>query len=444
MTTQKCIYYFFCFIFFTTNSLAQTTPPNPTADRGWNAWWADNSVADVVQEFNAARRNEENQLGLPTGILGNLELPADYLQRSSEEQALILVNAEREARHGVNYPGRGVVSGLPFEGVDMDLNAVAQGHANDMLANNFFSHSGSDGKSSFQRIGAAFSGCTEGTGENIAWNSSGGFILSVPLAFYNFIYDDGACCNWGHRLLCLKQNINNNYGDADKIGLVGFGRASGSGGDYFVMNYLDPKPNCTYDVTNYGNDDGGNNCEDIIVVTGNITEDTYQAATTIESTGVISAGNDVSFTAGSSIVLKPGFAVNNNATFTASIDACDAAITTNTMASSRSTNPQKAFFKAGKPIIQTEHQVGATALSIAPNPAAYTTRLTYEMAEVGNVQIGLFDNMGRPLRILKEIYSSNEGKQVFDFSIADLQNGLYWISITTQNKVVTTSLVVHH
>ena len=43
---------------------------------------------------------------------------------------------------------------------------VAQGHAEDMARNNFFSHRGSDGKRAVQRLTAA--GCRGSRGENIA------------------------------------------------------------------------------------------------------------------------------------------------------------------------------------------------------------------------------------------------------------------------------------
>lgn len=303
-------------------SLWSQTPPNPTADRGWNQWWYDNSVADVEAEFNAARRNEESQRGLASGTLGNLNLPSDYLSRSAAEQALIILNAERTCRDGVNYPSYGVVSGLPVEGVELDLNTVAQGHANWMSSTGNFSHTGSGGSSPWTRMNVYFSGCTESMGENIAWNSvnGSGFILGVPLAFYGFIYDDGSCCNWGHRQLCLKQTGNNNYGDPNKLGLVGFGRAAGGNGDYFVMDYLDPTPACTYDVTNY--EEGGSGCPAHVDVEGMIVSGTFMADQTLASNGTITGGASVDFQAGTSITLESNFTTNNGAELIITIDDC--------------------------------------------------------------------------------------------------------------------------
>jgi len=443
MTFPKFCTFFIFFALLLPHVDAQITPPNPTGDRAWDKWWQDNSVADVEREFNAARRNEENQLGLPSGTLGNLDLPADYLQRSSEEQALILVNAERTARHNVNYPSKGIVSGLPFEGVDLDLSAVAQGHADDMLNTGNFSHTGSDGKSSGERINAVFSGCNEGSGENIAWNSSGGFILSVPLAFYNFIYDDGFCCTWGHRVLCLNQNIFNNYGNPNKIGLVGFGRASGGNGDYFVMDYLDPEPDCTYNITNFG-EDGSDACEEVLLVSGNITSDTYTASMEVQSDGTINGGETVVFKASNAVVLLPGFQTKNNATFTAMIGDCETNNLKQAIVDSRSKSNKPQQFKMGTPIIEHLTINSSTLqLSVAPNPATVFTTINFQVDKSSSARITLFDNLGRIVRDLTNEYSQGESKVSFDLNTSDLENGMYWINLSTEHESITKSLVIH-
>lgn len=302
------------------------TPPNPTGDRGWSNWWYDDSPEDVEIEFNAARRNEESQRNLPVGILGNLNLPADYLTRDFKEQALILINAERQARHNVNYPGLWTAAGLEYEGVEVTLSAVAQGHANDMQINDFFGHTGSSGQSAGSRITSAFPGCYQTWGENISWNSissPSGFILTIPLAVYSFIYDDGACCGWGHRKLCLKQNGTNDYGDPNRLGVVGFGRAPGANGDYFVMDYIDPRGSgCTYELIDFE----GGGCPDYLTVEGSIYSGTYQAGVSLESSGTIMQGEDVVYSAGDEIVLDADFEIMVGSVLDITIDNCSSSI----------------------------------------------------------------------------------------------------------------------
>ena len=59
-------------------------------------------------------------------------------------------------------------AGLPPASADARLTAAAQGHAEDMLAQDYFSHTGLDGRSSAQRVRAAgYSSCRPS--ENIAF-----------------------------------------------------------------------------------------------------------------------------------------------------------------------------------------------------------------------------------------------------------------------------------
>ena len=231
----------------------------------------------------------------------------------------------------MNYPGHGTATGMEFEGVEVALSAVAQGHAEDMQTNNFFSHTGSNGQSASSRINSAFQGCVENSSqsENIAWNSisnPAGFILGVPLAIYNFIYDD-SCCNWGHRNLCLKQTGNNNFGDPNKIGLVGFGRKGGTNGDYFVMDYFDPSPssNCNYNIINFGSSGA---CEEIITLDEEVTDDfTSHADLKIESYQFIYSNLEVHYMAGNEIELNEWFEVQLGTEFTAEIMPCTTSLT---------------------------------------------------------------------------------------------------------------------
>ena len=297
----------------------QRAAPNLNSDIPWPSWWYDNSVSDVEAQFNVGRRGEESQKGLATGALGNLVLPSDFLDRPFDEQALILINSERQARAGVNYPNHGTVSGLLLEGVERDISQVAQDHADDMQERDYFAHNTQGGPSWSTRISNEFPGCTEGMSENIAWNSissQGGFILGIPLAIYGFIYDD-SCCNWGHRKLCLKQSGYNNYGDPNKLGLVGFGRGTGSTGDYFVMDYIDPKPSCTYNIKDFGG------CEEIVVLNGTIQSGVYQANAQLSSTNTIANGGEVTFMAGNEISMMASFEVQAGATLDAYIEACN-------------------------------------------------------------------------------------------------------------------------
>ncbi len=289
-----------------------TTPPTISADITWNYWWTVNSVVQVEAQFNAARRSEESQKGLSNGALGNLDLPDNYLSLPMAEQAWIILKEERECRHGVYYPGIGTVTGYLPEGVESTLSQVAQGHADDMAARDYFSHNTLGGPSWLQRIQNAFpNGCADGKSENIAWNSvAGGHLIGVPLAFYNFIYDDWSCCSGGHRNLCLKQTGNNDYGNPNRLGIVGFGRGTSHHGDYFVMDYIDPSAGCTYDIEPYEEC----NLPAVVNVNGALYSNTHLAENTVNSDGTVMQGQLVTFKAGNEINLQNNFEVQANTT----------------------------------------------------------------------------------------------------------------------------------
>ncbi|MBK8501286.1 MAG: CAP domain-containing protein [Saprospiraceae bacterium] len=300
------------------------TPPNLTSGLPWSSWWNANTEPEIEAQFNAGRRHEESNQGLSPGSLGNLHLPSGFLNLDFEEQALILLNAARAARNGVQY-GSSVYSVLPYEGVELDLCNVAQGHADYMQAEDVFSHTGSGGTSSNGRITGAFPGCTEGTCENIAWNSysGSGFISAIPLAIYNFIYDD-ACCFWGHRSNCFRMSTStNNYHGTSAFGMVGFGRSTGDNGDYFVMDFFDPRPesSCTYNITNF--EAGSGDCPQNIVLNGIIASGTYQANISVNSSGMVPSTNTVELIASNSVTLNPIFTVELGSELTIEIYSCN-------------------------------------------------------------------------------------------------------------------------
>jgi hypothetical protein len=94
-----------------------------------------------------------------------------------------------------------------------------------------------------ERLGAALGDEKEffAYSENLAWTSAGEvstFPEPVAYSVYAWIYDDSGS-SWGHRHFSLAE-LNDNAGEANVEGLLGFGVArSASGGTYTVMNVAD-------------------------------------------------------------------------------------------------------------------------------------------------------------------------------------------------------------
>jgi|GEM_PF-3462186 len=238
------------------------SPPNLTADIPWNA--GTSSVADVEAAFNHGRRQEEAQLSLGTGSLGNLDLPSQAVwdATSDDSKALTIMNAERTARAGMKA---GVI-GLPFTAVQTDVDSLAQYYANYLVTNNKTGHE-ADGRTPFRRIDddPVLGPCHEflHRAENLAyfWTSSSSNPLYIERSIYNWVYDDASSA-WGHREAVLLQDnalgisdpdygFNNNVGDSGSEGFVGIGVAQspdydpqGLGwvnmGTAVVLNMIDP------------------------------------------------------------------------------------------------------------------------------------------------------------------------------------------------------------
>jgi uncharacterized protein YkwD len=260
------------FLFILTNVYAQSpTDLNANVGQG-NSYWFNsvNSITDVVTTYNNARRTEETQLSLPLNSLGNLTLLPNWSSLSDDEKIFHLVNAERTCRLGVDY-GLGGVLGLPFEGIEMALDAATQAHADDQVANNTFSHTGSNGSTPFTRIDAAVGASCQSFmtyGENLAafFSLGGTNSLVLEQAVYNWIYEDNSS-SWGHRRAVLIQDTDiyggtgftNDYGSSASEGFIGVGVASAANydpfsfggvtdGDFVAFSVFDPivSGNCTY------------------------------------------------------------------------------------------------------------------------------------------------------------------------------------------------------
>lgn len=220
------------------------------------------TVANIENTFNQARRQEEMLLNLCPNSIRNLNLPsqATWDAFSADQKALIILNDERTARAGIDY-GNGPVKGLPFNGIEANIDAAAQTWAQFLLDNNTFGHV-INGSTPSMRIAAAYpANCTEPGGgiENLG----GGGGLPVPSdaqivleTIFGMNYTD-AGSQWGHRRANLSQSYDDDYGLPLQEGFVGFGiaKTNAGGGRYTsAIKFTNPVGDanagvCGYNVT---------------------------------------------------------------------------------------------------------------------------------------------------------------------------------------------------
>jgi hypothetical protein len=267
MIKRHIFTYFFALICLTASA---QSPRNLTANITWSGRTA--NITTIQTAFNAARRAEETQLSLTANVLGNLVLPANYLTQSPDNQAFILLNAERACRGGVNY-GDGACKGWIFEGVESVVDGLAQSYADLMISSNCWGHT-CGGTTPFTRISTGVgASCIEfiNRGENIAVYATSGSTNAVPAvqAVYDWIYNDASSA-WGHREACFLQDrsldgnmtngFSDNHGVAGAEGFMGIGMAGGNAysapfgtaynrADLVVLDFFDPVATaCTYAI----------------------------------------------------------------------------------------------------------------------------------------------------------------------------------------------------
>lgn len=320
------------------------------------------TVSDVEAAFNNARRREELQFCLPSNSITNLNMPnqSTWNGMTSDERFLFLINEERKARAGLNYClGDGPVTGLPFTGVEANIDNIAQAHAEQLIAtqstNSISQQNNIDAN---PNIGG--SGCN--TFKGIQPNCCHSFVpysvyriyftsddtpanpstITTPglevRSVYFLVYGNGSVGNG--RKMILTQSIEpggsssnpcgfvDDYGDSGDEGFIGIGVAGGvpnpslnrSHIDMVILSYFDPVPqsiNCNYTCTT---------CDPCVA---NLTENSnpiqsgsYQASNSINSAGTVAGSNAVAMAANNFISLNASFEVKNGGVFQAYIDGC--------------------------------------------------------------------------------------------------------------------------
>lgn len=317
--------YIFLFLFYNTSLILAQSPRNLNSDIApMFDFIGSITVTQIEANFNNARRQEEVEMGLPANTIKDLDLPdATWNNYSYDQKMLFLLNDERTARAGVNY-GDGPCLGLPFEGVESNVDQIAQSYAQYLIDNDTFGHDlngvfmlkldndpaiGGTGCNDMSQ-GPVANCCHENlpTGENLAEGSSSDNNVNAPVedAVYGWNYVDSKM-DWGHREMNLLQDDNlpwspgnkmgflDDYGDAGKAGLIGVGVAetSTNGGQepfrkVVVLNYFDPAPNCNFNLLVDTDDLGGNgnNCTITAISVGvqtpcNAADNTYTQEITV-------------------------------------------------------------------------------------------------------------------------------------------------------------------
>ncbi|GEM_PF-4572023 len=180
--------------------------------------------------------------------------------------------------------------------------------------------------------------------------------------------------------------------------------------------------------------DTGDCLTDSIITTNPVDGSTIQVGQTITTTGtvLIPTNNTAIFKAGTSITLNPGF--HAQGTFTATIEACENALTEEGAASR---NVALVIADMRNLIIQ-----GALQLRIIPNPVKLQSQIYYKLPKSSQVYLSIYDLQGREVVKLINGTDQSAGWQEVLFTPEQLPGGIYFVGLRTPDKVKTEKIIV--
>ena len=89
-----------------------------------------------------------------------------------------------------------------------------------------------------------------------------------------------------------------------------------------------------------------------------------------------------------------------------------------------------------------EEPIALESLDVYPNPAGDQVTLALQLAEAQNIQVRVFDVMGR--MVTTQSFGTQSGQQWLPLQTNQLSNGVYSLQIAVGEGVVTRKLVVQH
>jgi hypothetical protein len=190
-------------------------------------------------------------------------------------------------------------------------------------------------------------------------------------------------------------------------------------------------------LTSYDKFDDNCNCRGVDIHCGtdtlkleriSLATETFKAKKRIETTSTIPNTQNISFTAGNSIVLLPGFEVKTSGVFEAKIADC---IQQQFMAIENEANARKAASSS-----QTESMIEDV-------PTDNLKRIIFRLNKPGEVSLKLNDEKGQTLTTLIDLkYQENLGTQIKNLPVNRLKKGKYFIVLKIDQNEVSESFVI--
>lgn len=217
----------------------------------------------------------------------------------------------------------------------------------------------------------------------------------------------------------------NNHGDAS---CSGFSKVTFEAA---LCNPLDTPCDDGDPLTSYDKFDANCNCKGVDINCGSdtlalgkisLTDPLFAARKRIESNSLVPNTQNISFTAGNSIVLLPGFEVKNSAVFSAEIASCI-----------------QQQFAANEALgqKQIQEQNAMKGLSVDDEETVNTKKVIFRLNEPGDVLLQLKSEKGTVIVTLVEGFQENLGTQTKLIPTQKLKKGRYEIVLKINKNVIS-------
>ncbi len=81
-------------------------------------------------------------------------------------------------------------------------------------------------------------------------------------------------------------------------------------------------------------------------------------------------------------------------------------------------------------------------ISVYPNPSDGNFSLNYSLSNAAVIKIKLLNELGQEIKILTELTDQASGNYRFNYSLSDLQQGIYFIRIESGKEIITEKLIL--
>ena len=171
----------------------------------------------------------------------------------------------------------------------------------------------------------------------------------------------------------------------------------------------------------------------------------YNAELTIQSAALVEAGSNVSYVAGESITLTPGFKVESGADFHAYIFPCNpisqAENQENMAMEQAKTDPARNEDFLSK-VNEEAYSPDKVWLRIAPNPTSIAATIEFNLPISSKIRLGIYKPSGELVTWLANGQFYEQGIHQKTMNVQHLPSSIYAVSLFTGNGVMTKRLVV--